>query len=128
MDIRLVNLTKVFNDKNSEVRAVDNLNIAPEYDTGSRPIGSNWKSKEQLITNTSNKNVLYQVVLEPSTISKIKDYVNSQDSAYVYTAENYYKDSGPKKFYRSNLIREKFASFFCVTGGVQTNNGGVCNE
>ena len=27
MDIRLVNLTKVFADKNSEVRAVDNLNI-----------------------------------------------------------------------------------------------------
>ena len=27
MDIRLVNLTKIFADKNSEVRAVDNLNI-----------------------------------------------------------------------------------------------------
>ena len=27
MDIRLVNLTKIFSDKNSEVRAVDNLNI-----------------------------------------------------------------------------------------------------
>ena len=27
MDIRLVNLTKIFADKNSEVRAVDNLDI-----------------------------------------------------------------------------------------------------
>ena len=27
MEIRLVNLTKVFADKNSEVRAVDNLDI-----------------------------------------------------------------------------------------------------
>ena len=27
MDIRLVNLTKIFADKNSEVRAVDNLSI-----------------------------------------------------------------------------------------------------
>ncbi len=118
------------NTQNPFPGAADNLRVAPEYDAGERPIGSNWVKKENYITDTSTKNVLYKVILDPGAIADIKSYVNSQNSAYVYTNENYAEDSGPRTFYRSSLIRSgdySFRKYFCVIGGVPTK-GENCYE
>ena len=65
-----------------------NAEIAPEYEAGTRPIGSNWRGYENQITSTdtSNKSVYYQFVLEPGDIADIKSEIEkSGTKKFVYT-------------------------------------------
>ena len=84
------------NTKNPFPSAVDNTNIAPNYKSGDRIIGSNWKGKEHYITETdTEKPIKYKILF----------YSKSFDSAKAFISE--YSQQG----YDMSLVSLKLTAF-----------------
>jgi len=106
--------------------AVLNAKIAPQYETGKRPIGSNWRGYEDQITSTdtSNNKAYYKFVLAPDDISKIKSDTESLNTKkYVYTQLNRVSGTNVNNPYKSTYIREKYYNNFCYIQGIAVNGG-----
>jgi hypothetical protein len=104
-----------------------NAEIAPEYEAGTRPIGSNWRGYENQITSTdtSNKSVYYQFVLEPGDIADIKSEIEkSGTKKFVYTQLNRIDGTGENDPYKSVYIRDDnhFHRLFCYIQGIKVGD------
>ena len=105
------------NTKNPFPYAVDNERITGNtYESGDRPVGSNWQRLEKVITDgPSYSESKYRITLDLNTVNEIKSYAKELNSGYAAG-----KNSGSSKNgYKSELLNEKINSQFCYFNGAK---------
>ena len=97
--------------------AVDNERITENtYESGDRPVGSNWMELEYVITKTNiYAEPKYRLTLDLDTINSIKSYGKEIQGNYTLGKNSGYSSKG----YKSELVNNTLQEKFCYKNGVK---------